>query len=79
MGNDFNKSYDFPYKSGNFTKKNSIDKKSGKKIKLVDVYTYDKNKWKGMQLTNEKALRSLLQRKDTTNYLNEILGDWGLK
>jgi hypothetical protein len=59
-----------------------ISKEKGRsiKIRLVDLYNYDRKKWEEQNLPKqEKTLQNILVRKSTFSYLNEMLGEWGSK
>jgi hypothetical protein len=63
-----------------FLSKRSKERDTTKKIKLVDIYYYDKKKWEDQnQPQQEKTLQNILVRKSTISYLNEMLGEWGSK
>ena len=60
--------------------KESKENEEKNKIRLVDIFYYDKKKWKEQQLPKqEKSLQNILIRKSTFSYLNEMLGEWGSK
>jgi len=69
------------YKRSFKNKRNiSKDEKSlGKKLKLVDIYNYDKKKWKELLPKKEISLENIFRKKNTYSYLDEMLGDWGSK
>jgi hypothetical protein len=61
-------------------KNKNKQKEDGNKIRLVDIYYYDKKKWKEQhQPKQEKTLQNILTRNSTISYLNEMLGDSGSK
>jgi hypothetical protein len=60
--------------------KESMKNEEKNKIRLVDIFYYDKKKWKEQQQPKqEKSLQNILIRKSTFSYLNEMLGEWGSK
>ena len=59
--------------------KPTTSKRSVKKLKLVDIYNYDKNKWKELLPKKEITLENVLRKNNTFPYLDKMLGDWGSK
>jgi hypothetical protein len=59
--------------------KRTNSKRSVKKLKLVDIYNYDKNKWKELLPKKEITLENILRKDNTYSYLDKMLGDWGSK
>lgn len=58
----------------------SNESANSNKIRLVDIYYYDRKKWEDRnQPMQEKTLQKILVRKSTISYLNDMLGEWGSK
>jgi len=63
-----------------YRSKESKENDEKNKIRLVDIFYYDKKKWEERQKPKqEKSLQNILIRKNTFSYLNEMLGEWGSK